>query len=283
MKPMKAAAVSLNPAAGQPLENAEVMCRYLDRAAADGCQLVVFPEAALTGYGVENAASLAIHRTDPAIFRLCRHALKRRLICAFGFIEKDDAGRLYLSCAMVDGTEAVIYRKCHLGFRERTVFTPGSTIPVFRGQGAVLGASICMEAHIPELHTVLRKQGAEIVLMPYASGMSGDVCRRHWMRILPARASDNGVFVIACNLVRPSRQKAVSAMNSLPGSHAGGTPSLVGGGIMILDPKGEIMAEEYRPGESYLTASLPGILPRDLPDGDMHAISYFDRRRPDLY
>ena len=110
------------------------------------------------------------------------------------------------------------------------------------------------------------ERGAELLLMPYASAMSGERCRAHWTVHLPARASDNGAFVAACNLPFPAKN---------------GVPR--GGGMAVFDPKGSSIASYYGAEEHTLLCTLSGPLPRELPPGDMHHISYFDRKRTELF
>lgn len=265
MKPMKIAAVSLFSIPGDADANAEKICRYAKEAAAKGADLIVFPEGALTGYSVEHAAAYALETQAYPIFKICRQALASSITIAFGFLEKQADGRLFLSAYITDGTESLIYRKCHLGHNERTVFSEGQTFPTFLSTKARLGVSICLEAHIPDLHRIYREKDVEVMLLPYASGMSGDVCRKNWAKVLPARASDNGVFLIACNLLVNK--------NGL----------MKGGGVAILNPKGDILAEDYGLKETLVMADFDGCLPRHIPDGNMRFISYFDRRRPELY
>ncbi len=125
---------------------------------------------------------------------------------------------------------------------------------------------LCWESHIPEISALERSRGAELLLVPYASAMTGGRCRKHWMVHLPARASDNGAFVAACNLPFPAENGA-----------------LRGGGMAVFDPKGNCVASYYGTEDHMLLCALSGPLPRELPPGDMHNISYFDRKRTELF
>ena len=85
------------------------------------------------------------------------------------------------------------------------------------------------------------------------------------MNSLPARACDNGLYVAACSAVGDN-----------------GKGNVFGGGMMVLDPKGNIISEYYGTDEHSITVDIGGKLPRDGPE-TMSNISYFDRRRPELY
>ena len=247
-----------------PGENAAAICRMLRTAAAGGAEIALFPECCLTGYGVERAEALAVKRTsDPvrAVEAECRDA---GVAACFGYIERTDGG-LSITQELFDGGEATIYRKTHLGSREAAVFQAGDVFPVAETP-LKTGMQLCWESHIPEISALERSRGAQLLLMPYASAMSGEQCRRRWMVHLPARASDNGAFVAACNLPFPAKD---------------GVPR--GGGMAVFDPKGECIAAYYGTEEHLLLCTLSGPLPRELPPGDMHHISYFDRKRTELF
>jgi predicted amidohydrolase len=247
-----------------PKRNAVTMCRVLCDASAHGAELVLFPECCLTGYSVEHAASLAVDRTsDPvrAVEEACRAGA---VTACFGYIERTDDG-LTITQELFDGGNATIYRKTHLGAREAAVFRAGNVFPVAESP-LKTGMQLCWESHIPEISALERSRGAQLLLMPYASAMSGEQCRRRWMVHLPARASDNGAFVAACNLPFPAKN---------------GEPR--GGGMAVFDPKGECIASYYGTEEHLLLCTLSGPLPRELPPGDMHHISYFDRKRTELF
>ena len=115
------------------------------------------------------------------------------------------------------------------GFREKAVFTPGDEFPVTAGS-IKAGMQLCWESHIPEISGLERGRGAELLLVPYASAMSGARCEENWSVHLPARASDNGAFLLACNLLFPPK--------------AEGAPP-TGGGLAAYDPKGRRIAAYF--------------------------------------
>ena len=94
--------------------------------------------------------------------------------------------------------------------------------------------------------------------------MSGEKCAENWAH-LPARASDNGVFAAACNLLFQ------------------GPDGVRGGGLAVFDPKGRRIAAYFGTDEHMLLCDIGGPLPRDSDDTDMHAISYFDRKRTEFF
>ena len=61
-----------------------------------------------------------------------------------------------------------------------------------------------------------------------------------------------------------------------------GEGAVFGGGLIALDPKGMVLDEYYGDEEKSITVDIGGKLPRDGPE-TMANISYFDRKRPELY
>ena len=249
---------------GDPAQNAGTVCRLLRDAAARGAELVLFPECCLTGYDVERAAALAVGRTSEPVRAVEAACAAGSVTACFGYIERTEDG-LTITQELFDGEKATIYRKTHLGYREAAVFRAGDAFPV-ADKPLKAGMQLCWESHIPEISALERSRGAELLLVPYASAMSGDQCRDRWMVHLPARASDNGAFVAACNLPFPAKNGANR-----------------GGGMAVFDPKGACVASYYGTEEHMLLCALSGPLPRELPPGDMHSISYFDRKRTELF
>ena len=260
MRHMRIGVVQMMPHLGDASANIAAMRGFMERAAAEGCDLACFPEACITGYSTAQASEVALAADDARLSELEGCAYELGIAVSYGYIERYD-GELHIA-HVVSGREGhLVYRKTHLGSRERGVFAMGNELPVAVVDGVCVGVQLCWEANIPDITTVYRTKGAELVLMPYASGASGARRRETWERVLPARASDNGIYVAACNLLGKSG----------------------GGGIAVFDPKGRVLASHYEPGEALVVCDFFSELPRNGSGDDMHNISYFDRRRPELY
>ena len=264
MEKLKLAAASIMPSSG-----AEKITAFMREAAEAGASLILFPECSLTGYEPDRAAELSVVPDDCESAESVRKTAEELGIAVcFGYMERS-GDKLYITQELYSGSGAVRYRKTHLGNHEKDIFSAGNSFPVaeidVNGEPVRIGMQLCWESHIPEISGTYRENGAEILLVPYASGMSGERCRENWMVHLPARASDNGCFVAACNLLLERGD------------------SVKGGGAAVWDPKGKVIAEDFSSGESMIYAEIGGQLPRELPDGDMHNISYFDRVRRELF
>lgn len=238
-----------------------------------GADLVIFPECNLTGYCLDRTAEIAVSPECDSIASIEHMAAELGIALGYGFIErgtKDNAAaNTYI---IVSGANRLVYRKTHLGAIERNAFCAGNDLPVIPVNGVYIGVQLCWEAHIPEITTTLRAKGAEVVVMPHASRLEHARRLALWDRYLPARALDNGLFVVACNAFWQNED---------------GTKA--GGGIVAYNPKGVLIANQSRSriAESgpYSTAlyNLHGQLPREVSDEGMSSRSYYDCKRPELY
>ncbi|MBR3350009.1 MAG: hypothetical protein IKG55_08035, partial [Solobacterium sp.] len=264
-------------------ENLRKISRYAQEAARKGARLFLTPEASLTGYFPRETGILAIEADSKPVLSIIGLAARTGLIISCGFMERtllqsaqgDSRTAFFLTQLITDGKQTQFYRKTHPGCLEGGVFSLGNELPVYESDAAVIGTHLCWESHIPDIGSVFRRKGAELFLVPYASGMSGEKCRNVWSRHLPARAWDNGVYVAACNALRFRQSSSLSADQE---------QAVIGGGCAIYDPKGLLIASDFSLEEKLLVCDLsPDKLQRNYPVKDMRHISYFDRRRPELY
>lgn len=260
------ALAQMAPHIGNTAYNADRILQFLTRAARRDADLLVLPECSLSGYSTERAQEIALDQNDLQISRIRLASREMGISICYGYIGKEEDG-LYIVQELVSDNEVILYRKTHLGLKEKRVFQEGKDFPICH-TSVCIGIQLCWESHIPEISGTERKQGAELLLVPYASPMSKERCRANWNIHLPARASDNGVYLAACNLLFPD------------GNDPGKTR---GGGLAVFDPKGHSFAKYYGAEEKMILCKLRGPLPRECPDGEMHNISYFDRKRTELF
>ena len=262
MRNIRLTMVQMSSLAGEPEKNLESMLVFVDNNRDS--DIICFPEMCLSGYSTNDAETVAISPDHECVRALLEKSKETGTAIVFGFVEQRD-GFMSLRQEIADGSnERKFYRKTHLGKRESEVFRSGDELPVFDVKGVKVGIQLCIESHINDICTVYRSKGAELVLTPFATGIS---TRRKetWARYLPARAYDNGMYVAACSCVGDN-----------------GRGAKFGGGLIIIDPRGRTVAEYYGEDEMTITAEIGGELPRDGAD-DMKNISFFDRRRPELY
>ena len=263
MKDIRLTLVQMRSTVGDIRSNLDRMASFISSTDSD---IICFPEMCLSGYTTSAPDAYALDPEDPAVSRVRDLSDETDTAIVFGFMERNPSGRPFLR-QEVTGCSSNIghYKKTHLGQNESKVFQPGDSLPVFSVKGITLGLQLCIESHIPDISQSYRSKGAELILMPFANGNSGDRRRSVWYSYLPARASDNGLFVAATSAVGDN-----------------GLGTVFGGGMIVLGPKGNTIGEYYGTDEHSITVDIGGELPRDGPE-TMSNISYFDRRRPELY
>lgn len=272
---IKAAAVQFNHRANDKSYNLGVMERFVAGAVADGVQLIAFPEMCVTGYWHVRAldrdgiAALAEPVPDgPSVQRLMSLAREHHIVVGAGLIESS-GDRFHNSYVVVepDGRFAV-HRKLHAF--ENAHITPGDHFTVFDSTlGCRLGVLICYDNNIIENARITALAGAEVLLAPHQTGgtasksphamglvdvnlwrnregdperieaeFRGDKGRGWLMRWLPARAHDNGMFIVFANGV---------------GEDAGEVRT---GNAMLIDCYGRIINETWRARDEIVVGEL---------------------------
>jgi len=267
---MKIAAVQMDVALGEPGRNLERMRSFLSAAAAEGAQLVAFPECAVTGYCFEDlnearpfSESIPGPATD-AIAATCRELG----VCAvFGMLECDEA-RLFNACALV-GPEGLIgsYRKIHLPFLGVDRFaTPGNRpFAVHDAAGACIGMNICYDSAFPESSRIMALDGADLIVLP-TNFPTGAECMAEY--IVNARAMENNVYYACVNRVGVERGFRFI------------------GNSRICDPSGRVLAGAPHTDEAILFADIDLERARNkhvVRVPGKHEIHRFDDRRPEMY
>jgi len=201
MDTLRLALASVSASLADSHANADTMrqaCRKAREAKAD---LVAFPELSLTGYANGSGTTKRALSEEQAL------GLIREAVDAFGvgvlagYAEVDAAGDLYAShTALLPDGQHTTYRKLHLAPPEKRIYRPGTSLPLFSFKGFTIGMLLCFDAHFPLAFHRLAELGADLVILPHASprGTSREK-QDSWMRHLPARAFDNGLWVAAVN------------------------------------------------------------------------------------
>ncbi|MFQ3588298.1 MAG: carbon-nitrogen hydrolase family protein [Fimbriimonadaceae bacterium] len=200
---MRIACVQCGVVYGDPDANALYVESKHREMARNGAEMVVFPEACLTGYCVdsaEEARRIAIVGPPFGVFeRLQRAVDETRALMVVGFAESAE-GRVSNSAALLEpDTPPRVYRKTHLpdlGLDKHV--EPGDALPVFETRLGRVGILVCFDLRLPEPTRVLALEGADLVLLPTNWPEGAQVAAEH---IAVARAAENRVFVATCNRV----------------------------------------------------------------------------------
>lgn len=265
---------------------------FTARAADDGAQLVVFPEALLGGYprgawfgtviGERTLAGreefLAYSRgavtvPGPEVDELCAIAIRHAMHLVVGLIER--AGNtLYCASVTVDDSGCLIgrRRKVMPTGAERLVWGQGdgSTLVVSPSRLGRLATAICWENLMPALRLALYCQGVDIWCAPTADARDVQLATMRHIAI------EGRCFVLAAN--------QVARASDLSPAYATGyqdpDESVCRGASVIVDPFGAVLAGPLVDEEGLLVADL------DLDDVvrgryDFDATGHYSR--PDLF
>ena len=166
---LRVAAVQSDPQVG--LENKEAngaaTLQQIRETAANGARLIVLPELASTGYSFDNREEAYAHAEPVPEGPTCTAwtALAKELdvYIVAGIAESDDI-TLYDTAVLI-GPEGFIgkYQKTHLWNREKLIFTPGTSYPIFETRIGRIGLLICWDIWFPEVARILTAQGADII------------------------------------------------------------------------------------------------------------------------
>jgi len=190
--------------------------RLIDAAvAADRPDLVSLPET-WTNLGGDRGARHAAAEALPSVgagapggeaYEFMRAtARSHRIHLHGGSIIEDGGDRLFNTTVVFDpeGHEVARYRKIHLfdivapdgtGYRESATYGSGSEIVTFQVNGMTIGCTICYDLRFPELFLALRRQGAELILVP--SNFTLQTGKDHWEVLLRARAIETQCWTAA--------------------------------------------------------------------------------------
>jgi len=296
MDNLKIASAQFENKSGDKAYNLSVIEQLSARAAQEGVDVIAFHECSVTGYTfarhLNKKQMLELAEFIPggeSISALKKIASKHNIVVLAGLFEKDENDSLFKAYVCVDKNGLIAkYRKLYPFINP--YLTPGNEYCVFDIHGWKCGILICYDNNIIENVRATTLLGANIIFMPHVTmctpstrpgagfvdpelwknrevdptslrlefdGMKG----RGWlMKWLPARAYDNGIYVVFSNPIGMDHDQ------------------LKNGCSMIIDPFGDILAECRTFNDSFATAT---ITPEKLTQAGGRR--YIKARRPDLY
>jgi predicted amidohydrolase len=295
---IRVAAVQFEHTAGDKKANFGKIDFFLKKAASSKVDLVVFPECCITGYwflrklSKEELKELA----EPVFGGVSSHALQMRsketgMIIGAGLVEVAEGGVMYNTyvVAFPDG-RLYSHRKLHCFISKH--LSSGSEYTVFTTPlGLKAGVLICYDCNIGENVRITALKGAQLLLAPHQTGgcrsvnphTMGVIERSLWdnrekdrktienelkgpkgrgwlMRWLPARAHDNGMFLVFSNGIGVDDDEIRT------------------GNAMILDPYGRTVAETWKADDDMVVADLDFSLLEENTGQ-----RWIRTRRPELY
>jgi beta-ureidopropionase len=211
-------------------DSGETVAKYIERAGADGADMVVFPELLLGMFKVPGEATE----------RISALAEKHSIYIAAGCFEiRNDKGH-YSNSMLLFGRGGEIvgrYYKMHPAVGSAPFLWPpmpndpewmmvdGEELPVFDLDFGRVGFFTCYDGYFPELPRILSLKGAEILIWANArNGSVEDYMTKTFMM-------QNKVHMVCTN-------------------------KAIGSGTMIAEWPAGIIAETTEPGEKYICAEV---------------------------
>jgi predicted amidohydrolase len=270
------------------------LCALMREASHMGCDLIVYPELALTTFfprwfmADEADVDAFFEREMPGPETRPLFDLARELGIGFylGYAEiavEDGVAHRYNTSIIVDKSGAIAgkYRKVHLPGHaehepwrefqhlEKRYFEPGRDFPVFHAFGGVFGMAICNDRRWPETYREMGLQGVEMILIGYNTPVHNppapehdDLSLFHNQLVMQAGAYQNGTWVVG--VAKGGMEEGVDQI----------------GGSCIVAPSGEIVAACTTKGDELALARCD----LDLCNSFKETTFNFDvHRQPDAY
>ncbi|MGB8909246.1 MAG: nitrilase-related carbon-nitrogen hydrolase [Candidatus Cybelea sp.] len=254
---LRVALLQTKPAKGQYARNLADAQNAFAQLVADPPDLIVLPEAGLTGYFLEGAVyDLALSAKDFArdLARAWQAAGGKRVDLAAGFFE-NDGGTYYNSAIYLqvtpEGEQIVhVHRKIFLPtygvFDEERFLSRGHRVGVFETRFGKTALLICEDAWHAIVPTIAAVKGARVLIVPSASpgrGIEGDgdgelESVRRWRDILRLAAMEHGVYVLYAGLTGFEGGKGMQ------------------GSSCIIDPRGRTLVQAPASESAIVRADL---------------------------
>ncbi len=270
----------------------ERLVELLHQGAANGCDLVVYPELALTTFFprwfVEDIREFDHFyeraMPNPATQPLFDEAKRLGIGFCLGYALLDGDGRRWNVQTLVerDGRQVATFKKVHIPghehhepdrpfqHAERYYFEPSPEgFGVWRAFGGLVGMMICNDRRWPESYREMGLQGVEMILCGYNTPLhyvpdpSQDVLQGfHNALVMQSGAYQNGTWVVG--VAKGGVEEGVDSL----------------GQSCIVAPSGQIVAQAYTAGDELLVARC------DLDWCAKYKGTLFDferYRRPEVY
>jgi predicted amidohydrolase len=270
----------------------ERLIALMRQASSNGCDLVVFPELALTTFFPRwfvDDITEADHwyetsMPSPVTQPLFDEARRLSIGFSLGYAELTPDGHRFNTQILVekDGSVVAKYHKVHIPghehhepdrpfqHAERYYFEPGPEgFGVWRAFGARVGMMICNDRRWPETYRVMGLKGVEMILCGYNTPIhyvpdpSQDILQGfHNALVMQSGAYQNGTWVVG--VAKGGVEEGVDSL----------------GQTCIVAPSGQIVAQAYTTGDELVVARCD----LDWCSRYKDTLFNFDKyRRPEVY
>ncbi|XAH24041.1 Nit6803 family nitrilase [Xylophilus sp. GW821-FHT01B05] len=268
MRTVRAAAIQIAPDFDDPDGTLNKVCEAIDRAAAQGAQIAVFPETFVPYYPyfsfvlppvLQGAPHLrlyerAVQVPGPVTAAVGERARARGMVVVLGVNERDH-GSLYNTQLVfdADGTLVQKRRKITPTYHERMIWGQGDAagIQVVDTRVGRVGALACWEHYNPLARYRLMTQHEEIHCAQFPGSLVGPIFAEQMEVTIRHHALESGCFVVnATGWLSDAQIASVTPDPALQKALRGGCHTA------IISPEGKHLAPPLTEGEGMVIADL---------------------------
>jgi len=269
---IKVAAAQISPVFLNKSKTITKACNAITEAGQNGCKLIVFPEAFISGYPdwvwlipnskgadlnelyiklVENAVSVPDDSTD----KLCKAAKAANINVIIGMHERNSetsSSSLFNSLIYINDEGKIIgkHRKLIPTGGERLIWAQGdgSTLKSHGTSAGKIGGLICWENFMPLARNAMYENGTQILAAPTWDKSP------NWLISMQHNAREGGIFIISCCMALK--------MDDIPDEYEfkklypEGRDWINTGNSCIIAPNGKIIAGPLEAEEGILYADI---------------------------
>ena len=213
--------------------NVAAHLRLIKAAAAEGVQLLVFPELSLTGYELDLAALLQFDADDARLGPFRRAARKHKMHVVVGGPWASGGARPYLGAFVIGPDGTVPYAKVHVHESEVPYFAAGADVCVVDVRGVPTGLAICADTGQPSHAAAVAERGAEL----YVASVS---------------KVPDGYEAHAGRMAHYAGQHGMATLTANYAGRTGGARSA--GRSAVWDSRGDLLARAGPDGEALVVA-----------------------------
>lgn len=269
---IKVGAAQLSPIFLNKTKTINKACNAIAEAGRNGCKLIVFPEAFISGYPdwvwlipnsksavlnelyiklVENAVTIPDDSTE----KLCKAAKAANINVIMGLHERNSETSntsLYNSLLYINDKGEIIgkHRKLIPTGGERLIWAQGngSTLKSYDTSAGRIGGLICWECFMPLARNAMYENGTQILAAPTWDKSP------NWQISMQHSAREGGVFIISC--CQALKMDDIPDAYDFKKLYPEGRDWVNTGNSCIVDPNGKIIAGPLQAEEGILYADI---------------------------
>lgn len=209
---MKIAVAQIQPVTGDIPRNITQHLAFIEAAALEGIDVLLFPELSLTGYEPTLAGRLAIDVNDSILDDFFRISQDRPITVIVGAPTRHPEGVRISLIIFQPGKSRHIYSKRYLHPDEEPFFVKGPEDGGIIGDGIRMALAICYETAVPAHIEQAHKHRARFYLASVAKFQHG-VDRAHSR--LAGIARDYSMTVMMANAIGPADGSVCAGMSAI--------------------------------------------------------------------